>query len=211
MPATAWFARLLFVSAALLLPDSACAYDATWYKTDFWAGEYPNGFTLDSDITVKIRNEPLPAAPQDIACALKKGETYHPWNGERVEASKLEFLTYVKKVSYKVKSPATILLQDENSDSDREVDFKPGDRWTYLTYYGEGMFRIELDGKEYAAEQDLFEVSEDKGDQEHDEDEWMQLTCANGATGWLLFGDVAEQPAFKKPDFPEYGKAVDER
>jgi hypothetical protein len=211
MAATAKLARLLSLAAALVVPMTAFAYDGTWYRTDFWAGEYPNGFTLAQDVTVRIRKEPLPAALQDTDCGLNKGETFHPWNGERVDASKLEFLTYVKKVTYRIKSPATILLQDENSESDREVDFKPGDRWTYLTYYGEGMFRLELEGKEYAAEQDLFEVSDDKGDREHDEDEWMKLTCANGTTGWLLFADVADEPAFKKPDFPEYGRAVDER
>lgn len=211
MSATYRFACLLSVLASLTLSAPALAYDDTWYRTDFWAGEYPNGFTLAEDVTVKIRKEALPAAPQDIDCALKKGATYHPWNGERVKSDKLDFVSYVRKVTYKIKSPAKVLLQDEKKEADREIDFKPGDTWTWLTYYGEGMFRMEFDGTEYAADQALFDVSDDKGDREHKEDEWLKLACANGASGWLLLADVMEQAPFDRLNFPEYGKAPDRR
>lgn len=204
-------ATFLAAFAALALSAPAFAYDSSWYKTDFWAGEYPNGFTLKEDMTVKIRKQPLPGAARDIGCAMKKGATYHPWNRERVESDKLEFLSYVKKVTYRIKSESKVLVHDEQADKDKEVAFNPGDKWTYLTYYGEGSFRMQYEGKEYAADQTLFEMSEEKGDREHEEHEWMRLTCANGAQGWLLLSDVVEQPQFERPGFPEYGKAVDKK
>jgi hypothetical protein len=39
----------------------------------------------------------------------------------------------------------------------------------------------------------------------------MKLTCANGAAGWLLLGDVLGQPAFAGPEISEYGVASDKR
>jgi hypothetical protein len=204
--------RLLAVFAALtgfVLTTEATAYDSSWYRTDFWAGEYPSGFTLKEDVTTKIRNEPLPGASRSIDCALKKGETYHPWNGSRVKSSNLDFISYVKKATYRIKSPATILLHDENKKTDLKVAFRPGDTWTWLTYYGEGVFRMVYRGKEYAADQSLLEVSEDKADVEHEEHEWLKLTCANGARGWLLVEDVKDELQFEMVDFPEYGKAMD--
>ena len=191
----------------------ALAYDATWYKTDFWAGEYPNGFTLAKDFTTEIRETPDPDAAHSVKCALKQGETYHQWNEGRVKASKLEFVSYVKKVAYEIKQPATLILQNEKTESDETIAFKAGDEWTYLTYYAEGAFRMEFKGVPYAAEQELFEYSQEKGkkegDSDHEDHEWLKLTCANGNKGWLLFDDVAELPEFEKPDFPEYGKAED--
>lgn len=189
------------------------AYDATWYKTDFWAGEYPNGFTLAKDFTTEIRETTDLDAARSVKCALKQGETYHQWNEDRVKASKLEFVSYVKKVAYEIKQPATLILQNEKTESDETIVFRAGDEWTYLTYYAEGAFRMEFKGVPYAAEQELFEYSQEKGkkegDSDHEDHEWLKLTCANGKKGWLLFEDVAELPEFEKPDFPEYGKAED--
>ncbi|RMF04408.1 MAG: hypothetical protein D6773_06490, partial [Alphaproteobacteria bacterium] len=146
----------------------ALAYDASWNRTDFWAGEYPNGFTLTRDVSVMIRSEPLPEAPRTIACALRKGETYHPWNAARVKASGLEFLSFVKIVTYRIEKTGTLTLYDARTGKEEKVAFSPGDQWTYLTYYGEGAFRMAFRGKQYEADQSLFDISADKGSSEHD-------------------------------------------
>jgi len=189
------------------------AYDDSWHKTDFWAGEYPEGFTLKQDVVTKIRKEPDHETEPGVDCALKKGETYHQWNEERVKASKLEFATYVKKIVYVITQPATLILQNEKTESDEKRDFEYGDEWTYLTYYAEGAFRMEYKGAVYTAEQELFEYSQEKGvvgpNSNHEQFEWMKLTCANGKTGWLLYEDVFKLPHFDKPEFPEYGRAID--
>ncbi len=204
------FCQALLLAAGLF-PVQALAYDATWYKTDFWSGEYPHGFTLNEDVTTQIRADHDPKAQKDIACTMEKGATYHPWNGDRVKSSKLEFLSFVPIETYVIKAPVTFTLHDEQTKSDVTVSFKQGDEWTYLTYYGEGAFRMKFQDKVYAAEQDLFEASKEKDGKKTDTqvDEWLKLTCANGATGWLLLGDVLGQPGYDSPKYVEYGVAVD--
>ncbi len=204
------FCQALLLAAALF-PAPALAYDATWYKTDFWSGEYPQGFTLKQDMMTQIRTEHDPKAPRDIACTMENGSTYHPWNGERVKSSNLEFLSFVPIETYVIKAPIKVTLHDEQTKSDVTVPFKQGDEWTYLTYYAEGSFRMKFQDKVYAAEQDLLEASREKDGKKSDrqDHEWMKLTCANGATGWLLMSDVQGHPGYDGPKYVEYGLAVD--
>lgn len=212
MPLRPFPAAATFV-ASLAFAAPAQAYDDTWYKADIWAGEYPSGFTLESDVVTKIRDAADPDAPRTIDCALKKGETYHPWNEARVRSSKLEFVSFEKKVEYVVRTPNTLTIYNEKTESDVEVAFAAGDVWTYLAYYAIGTFRLEFQGTHYKADHALVKISFLRSgklpDHEHTYDEWLKLTCANGPTGWLLFADVAEDPQFKQPNFPEYGKALD--
>jgi hypothetical protein len=47
---------LSVVSSILLLlalntANAALAYDGSWHKEASWSGEYPNGFTMDADVT----------------------------------------------------------------------------------------------------------------------------------------------------------------
>lgn len=191
----------------------AQAYDASWYKTDFWSGEYPHGFTLKQGVTIKIRTKPDPDEARSIDCALKKGATYHSWNHSRVKSSKLEFISYVPTETYMIKRSGKVFLRDEKIDKEFKYSFKKGDEWTYLTYYAEGMFKIGLKGKSYTAEQDLMEISKEKGGKSSNKDrrehEWLKLTCANGAAGWLLLGDTIGNSAFDGAKIIEYGKATD--
>lgn len=199
------------LTSALMAP--AYAYDATWHKTDFWAGEYPNGFTLKQDVTTKIRTQPDPDEVRSIDCKLKKGATYHTWNHKRVKSSKLEFISYVPTEIYVVKQAGKVFLRDEKTDKELKHPFKKGDEWTYMTYYAEGMFKIGLKGKSYTAEQDLMEISKEKGGKASNKDlrshQWLKLTCANAATGWLLLGDIQANPVFDGAKIIEYGKAAD--
>ena len=195
------------------LQATAFAYDATWYKTDFWAGEYPHGFTLEQSVTTQIRATPDPQAPRTINCTMKKGATYHPWNQERATSSKLEFISYVPKETFVIRKSATFTLRNEKTDTDEKIRFGMGDEWDYMTYYAEGMFKITFKGKAYTADQDLLEASLEKGAKASTKvrfvDEWMKLTCANGASGWLLLGDVLGKPPYGSPNFIDYGVAKD--
>jgi hypothetical protein len=206
---------LATLALAQLFSTPAQAYDASWFKTDFWAGEYPHGFTLKQDVTTKIRTKPDPDAARSIDCALKKGATYHPWNHNRVKSSKLDFISYVPTETYVIKRLGKVFLRDEKTDKEFKYSFKKGDEWTYLTYYAEGMFKMGLKGKSYTAEQDLMEISKEKGGKASNKDrtdhEWLKLTCANGAAGWLLLGDTIGNSAFDGAKIIEYGKATDVR
>lgn len=195
------------------LTVSAFAYDETWYKADFWAGEYPHGFTLEQNVTTLIRAEPDPQASRTITCSMKKGATYHPWNRERVASSKLEFISYVPKEFFIIKKPGTFTLRNEKTDTDEKIRFSIGDEWEYLTYYAEGLFKIAYKGTAYTADQDLIEASQEKDTKVSTKvrlvDEWMKLTCANGTSGWLLLGDVLGKPPYGSPNFINFGVTKD--
>ncbi len=208
----AWLAIGIGVAALLAAASPAFAYDQSWYRAEFWGGEYPHGFTLSEDVTTPIRAEPDPAAAPSIDCALKKGETYHPWNAERVAASGLAFVTYSLKVPYEIVTPIETDIYPQSEGDAETHAFKAGEQWTYLTYLAEGSFLMAFSGKTYSAEQELIDASKEAGDiaiGDTPDDEWMQLTCANGATGWLLLSDVVNEPAFGGPNITEYGKAED--
>ena len=206
---------LAMFSVTLLLPATAFAYDATWYKTDFWSGEYPNGFTLEQNVAVQIRAKSDVNASRTINCLMNKGATYHPWNHDRVASSKLEFVSFIPTVAYVIKTPDTVMLREDKTDEEKSVSFAKGDEWIYLTYYAEGAFKLSFRGKYYSANQDLLEVSQEKDAKAslevRNEDEWMKLTCANNAVGWLLLSDVVNQPFFDSPNIIEYGNAKDKQ
>lgn len=205
--------RPLILASGLIamLYGSASAYDESWYKTDFWAGEYPHGFSLKEDAAIPIRSAPDPGQPQTIDCQLKQYSTFHVWNAKRVKSDRLEFVSYVPTARYRVKQAAEVHVHNEQTKTDTKLALKVGDEWTELTYYGEGAFKMRFQGVEYGAEQDLYEVSEEipgpnKGKLA---DQWMKLACANGTEGWLLAKDVAENPAFGGPHILSYGRAAD--
>jgi hypothetical protein len=105
---------LLGVSAGV----PAFAYDASWYKANRWSGEYPYGFTMAKDVTIKIRENLDPNAPKTISCQLKKGATYHQWNSKRVKSDKLEFVTFTK-------SRTNISQDDGNRMGDTRMRIAP--------------------------------------------------------------------------------------
>ncbi len=66
----------------------------------------------------------------------------------------------------------------------------------------------------YLAGQDLIDNSERLGestDKPAVQDEWLGLRCANGTAGWILLGEIKENPAFADPNVPGYGEASDKR
>ena len=91
------------LATATMFGGGARAYDGTWYRADFWSGEYPAGFTLTADVSIQIRLEPVPDAPPTVRCDLSRNATYHPWNGARIADRKLKF---VSRRSFATKSSA---------------------------------------------------------------------------------------------------------
>src|SRR5262245_57534451 len=77
-------------------------YDASWYRAEYWGGEYPDGFTMDDDVALGIRATPGVGAPKSVSCALRKGATYHPWNRKRVAADHLKFITFTRIKTFEV-------------------------------------------------------------------------------------------------------------
>lgn len=188
----------------------ALAYDDSWYRSNGWGGEYPNGFTMTADTAVELRADTDPEAAASIACLLGKDATYHQWNEARVASDKLEFVTFSAIETYRLKKNFTADAQPNDGGKDVKLRFKKGDQWEFLTYIGEGFFLMRHRGRIYQAGQDLVEASDPLGaSDDHQVDEWLKLTCANGATGWLLFADTQDKPGFGPPNITDYGHAAD--
>jgi hypothetical protein len=192
---------------------SANAYDAAWYKADGWSGEYPYGFTMAKDVTIKIREALDPDTPTTISCDLKKGATYHQWNADRVKSDQLEFVSFTKIATYEVKSDFRGEVTRESDGSNVSLMLKKGDRWFFLSYLAEGYFRFSVNNTVYTGEQVLIgkstEISPTKNGQ-HTYDEWLKLKCANGAVGWIFVKDIKNASGFSEANIPDYGKASDQ-
>lgn len=190
------------------------SYDATWHRENFWSGEYPNGFTMAATLTTPIRTRPDPAAPKSLPCRLKRGPTYHVWNKSRVASGKLQFVSYTRIETYQLKADYKTQLSRKSDNDSIDIGFRSGDRWSLLAPLSEGMFLMETGNTMYLAGQDLIDNSERLGestDKPAVQDEWLGLRCANGTAGWILLGEIKENPAFADPNVPGYGEASDKR
>lgn len=207
--------RLLAAAAGAAMVVTAgaagAAYEDGWYKAPFWSGEYPRGFTVETDLTLAIRAVPDPDAAATIECTLPQGATYHPWNWERVESDELEFVTFSPTIEHVVVANGAALAFPPESMEPVELTFEPGDRWEFLAYLGEGFFFIRFEGAVYEVAQELYDFSEASGAAADDRqpDEWLRLTCANGARGWILLPEALAQPGLTDASITSYGEASD--
>jgi hypothetical protein len=200
------------LAAATIFGGGAQAYDGTWYRADFWSGEYPAGFTLTADVSIRIRLEPAPDAPPTVRCDLSRNATYHPWNGARIADRKLKFVSFTKIVRHEIERDHTAFVTREAGHAEAMIAFRRGDRWDSLAYLQEGLFLLRFRGEIYSGGQDILAVSkevDESGDSAGGYDQWMRLVCDNGATGWLLLSDIDGQADFGAPNIIEYGAASD--
>jgi hypothetical protein len=194
--------------------DLAAKYDASWYKSDYWTGEYPDGFATTRNVTVKIREILDPAAPRTVSCALRKGATYHPWNEARVASDQLEFVTFSKIETYELKEDFKDELERKSDGRDVPIELHKGDRWLYLAGVQEDIFMLRVGGTDYVASGAyLLKISTQvdpriKSKQSPD-DEWMKLKCANGAVGWIFANEIAKAPGVSRYTTDSYGHAYD--
>jgi hypothetical protein len=208
--------RLLTAAASAVIVTLAtggaeAAYEGGWYKVPFWSGEYPNGITMESDTTTMLRAAPDPDAPQTIECTLPQGATYHPWNIPRVESDQLEFVTFSPIIENVVVADGMVFAYPPLSMEAIELNMQAGDTWEFLAYLGEGFFVMRYQGVVYEAGQELYEFSEAAGAAADDRqsDEWLRLTCSNGARGWLRVNEVVGTPGFGSTPITNYGEASD--
>jgi hypothetical protein len=195
-------------AVAAFVPSLAAAYDDTWHAASFWGGEYPNGFGVISDTVVTLRAEPDPDAAPAGDCTLPANAVYHPWNHARVEADDLAFRSYTLKQPYTVDRAANVTVYTEPDWGEVPLSFSAGDTWTFLAYFGEGAFLMEVDGNQYIGDQSLFEFSTSDAPQAYAE--WMRLTCPGGGiSGWLLLDEVTTLPTIREPNIIGYPEAED--
>lgn len=197
-------------AAAPALAQDADAYGDDWYRADFWSGEYPAGFTVLKDTTVKLRPALSPTADKSVDCPLPAKATYQQWNGPRVEAEGLTFISFTQiDVMEITKAYETTLYRNDDATA-VEVSFKPGDQWRYLAYFAEGAFLMEYDGVRYDGDQDLFEVSKQTEPGPRGYEEWLRINCSNNQWGWLFMDDIVQDDViFAGPNIVEYGRSAD--
>lgn len=202
----------LALAAALMGPLPALAEEAPagWYRSWLWPGEYPPGFTLSRDIETSIRAEPRLETARDIACTLRRGATYHPWNKARVAGDRLRFLALNRIQPWRVTKPVTVDLVEETGDGRRsERRFDVGETWDYLMPHAEGLFLMRSGDRTYQTGQALVQASTALAPARGDDLVlWLEVTCAEGR-GWLLLGDVAGQAGVESPNITGYGAAAD--
>jgi hypothetical protein len=191
----------------------AFAYDSSWHREANWSGEYPHGFTMSANATINIRERLDPDAPKTVSCLLKRGATYHIWNKQRVASDQLEFVSWTKIETYELNANIAVGVWRRSDNRKVVVNFRKGDRWSYLAYLAEGTFLMKFGDTVYVADQDLgtksTRVAPFNNSDRSGYDEWLKLKCANGAVGWIFLKEIESMANFSTPKIIEYGTARD--
>ncbi len=185
------------------------SYDESFAITDFWSGEWPDGFTVTADDVVLMgRVEPHPSYPQEISCPIAKNTNVNPWNSERADADDWEFMTANQRT--KITMTEDVTLDTGFSEAPKTLELKAGDVLMYEVYYAEGFFQASFEGEYYEInEADLNRKAEyEQGGQT---DEWVNVECAygKGDRAWLLLSEVQGQLGIGIVSFDAFGIASD--
>jgi len=204
--------ELTIANEPQLAPDPVAYYDETvWDIAQSWPGEYPQGFSITQDgVTLKARAEMTPYSPQNIDCPVPKMATYQLWNGPRNEADALEWRSATQTFPITVSEAVT--LDAEGETGPVKVDLAAGDTVTYLRYYGEGFMAIRHDGNEYGIDGWSLQQASDMetaGAETADVDEWVQMPCADGQRGWVLYREAVEADGVVPTPITGYGESAD--
>lgn len=202
--------QILFLSLIAAFAGSAFAvpYDSAWHQADFWSGEYPNGVAvIQQNLTVQGRMDMDKDAPANVTCALPYKANFHPWNQTRTETSQVTYRTASKIVPL-------IAKEDFELGEQQAMKVSKGDVIEYLIYHSEGWFAVRYKGLEYEADDSLFEKVEEVSQDQFVQDEWMYLTCENGAKTWLYLPGLQTAegewlPGLRGPKIEGYGEASD--
>jgi hypothetical protein len=205
-------AGFLLVCAASVHAQSprqpATGYDKSWNVSKGWAGEYPSGFAVISrKVIVTGRAKLDKDAPRNVKCELPYLAAMHPWNKPRVTKSKIEFWSATRIVPLRAKTDFTF---EDASNPETQIPIKAGDVIEYIAAAAEGLFTVQIGGKQYTASQELFEQVEDVAREQFDErDEWFALTCPQGKRAYFLYpDDLADtaNPARFQPGVIEFAE-----
>jgi len=197
-----------------LAPPVVAYYDeAVMDITEGWPGEYPAGFSvLEDGIVLKGRAEMTPYSPQDIDCPAPKYATYQQWNGQRNIADDLKWISVTPTFDFTILKDVTLDAQAEAEDSEVQLELKAGETVTYLRYYGEGFMAIRHDGKDYGVDGWPLQENSDmmaKNEASGEVDQWVQMPCADGKRGWVLYREALETDGVVITPIIGYGESAD--
>jgi hypothetical protein len=199
---------ILFASSA----GALAGYDDTWFKSNFWSGEYPPRFSVTKKRTTLMARSGMDKdLPRDVACEMPYLALIHPWNKERTRKSNLQFFSVTKIIK---------MIAKEDFDFGDDITVKKGEVVEYIANRAEGFFYVRIGGKPYDADQSLFEFVETPTQDQFVEDDCVLLTCQGGNRAYIFAYDLGvrrwpDAPAFVPgisdtgPGQNGYGKARD--
>jgi hypothetical protein len=209
---------VLTTSAVGQSPPTSSGYDNTWYVSEFWSGEYPAGFSVtrkDTDVRARARMDK--AAPREVACKLPYLAVIHPWNRSRIMKSKIRFFSATKILRLVAKEPFVYEFAIRHAPAIK-IRLRKGDMIEYVRNDAEGLFEVRLAGKQYTADQNLFDHMEKVARDQFVEDDWVSLTCEGGSGAYILLSDLVIEGAAGErtpgvsevgPGQADYGRARD--
>lgn len=160
---------------------ASAAYEQSWYLSEYWNGEYPNGFSVVAkNVSLPARAAMDPSLPISISCAVPFKAVYHPWN----RARSAKYLTLTKIVPMVANEDLVLGLEGEE-----QAQVSAGEVIEFLNAGSEGIFLVRFKGVEYNATVELLDKVTYK-DADIQRDEWLNLTCGGGENAWILMSDV---------------------
>ncbi len=180
---------------------SVSAFAGKQYAAPFWLGEYPTGYELTANISLKGKAFPNNMLTDTVMCEMSKGQVIHPW------AQKTNF-------SYVAVSEITVyqILKDV---SEFEASFKAGDIVEELTYLSEGFCLYRKQGLMNTVDMSCFGEGDarvkviEKGN--INQEVWFQATCKSGEKAWVSTEAFEKQAAgsFKEAQVTGYGEVYE--
>jgi hypothetical protein len=174
---------LLFaVMISLQSVHAFAGYDDTWFKSKFWSGEYPPGFSVTKKrITVMARSGMDKDLPPEVACEMPYLAVIHPWNKERIRKTHIQFFSATKILK---------LIAKQDFKLNGTLQIKKGDVIEYIGNGAEDSFGVRIGGKPYATGENLFEHVDAPARDQLIEDDWVLLTCQAGNRAYIYLDDV---------------------
>lgn len=179
--------KLILLISLLGMGASAFAeYDRSWYKDDFWSGEYPMGVSVyKKELTIKGRVQAEATQAATVNCTLPYLANIQQWNTERLKRNDINFLSYTKIEKITARDNINYLV---DSPSRRRLVIKKGEVAERLAYLSEGYYKIRFKGKIYDVDFGIMEKFIDESPLV--EDRWFRIKCENGVTAWIFLNDL---------------------
>ena len=186
-------------------------YNHLWHKSDFWAGEYPNGLViLEQGVILQARVKMDPAIQPSVKCPVDYRGVYHPWNKIRVESESLKFITMTKVLSLNVTEHFDYSYKTEFDGDLKSISYHLGDSIEYLGYLSEGFGQIDIGGQPIEIPISTLHEMTDLYPQDPLSHSWIELDC-KGTTGFILISDLEgrKDVVIGNDGIDEYGVAFD--
>ncbi|MEL6416455.1 MAG: hypothetical protein AAFQ15_16105 [Pseudomonadota bacterium] len=184
-------------------------YPDGWEMQLYWSGEYPNAFSVTEEgVTVMGRETISYGGDPSITCTLPHKATYSPWNRDRNDSDRVEYVSMVFPTTFTLKEDVTLAVLV--GDGEEELSLSAEDQMIYKSYLAEGWFIAEKDGVQYEMnESDLPQST--VYEQGPEDQEWVRVTCgdAEKTRAWVLYEDAIAARGVEPYEYTGFAEAAD--